>query len=115
MTTTELGPFSRWLPATLVADESIGADQAQRFVLVVDDQNVVHYRPVTVGGLFDGLRVVQGTRPHEWVMVNGLQRARPEMKVDPKQAPMPVRTGAGASQPASQPASSQPAAQGGRF
>ena len=108
-------PGSAPYRATLVADESIGADQAQRFVMVVDAENTVHYRPVTVGGLFDGLRAVQGVRPDEWVIVNGLQRARPNTRVDPKRAPMPVyvpRTTPAASQPASTRPGTQPATAG---
>ena len=111
-------PGSAPYRATLVADEAVGADQAARFVMVVDAENMVHYRPVTVGGVFDGLRAVRGVRPDEWVIVTGLQRARPNTKVDPKRAPMPVRNAPGAAAgpatgPASQPASPQSAAQGG--
>ena len=112
-------PGSAPYHATLVSDEAIGADQAQRFVLVMDAENSVVYRPVTVGSLFQGQRVVQGVRPDEWVIVNGLQRARPGMKVDPKPAPMPARSrSAAARQPASTQPASQPAApqseEGGR-
>jgi len=97
--------------ATLVADDAIGADQAQRFVLVVDAQNVVQPRPVTVGQIFEGQRVVEGVTPQDWVIVNGLMKARPGMKVDPKPAPMPARVGTAASTRPSdrQPANTQPA------
>jgi RND family efflux transporter MFP subunit len=101
--------------ATLVADEAIGSDQAQRFVMVVDAQNVVQPRPVTVGQVFEGLRVVQGVTPEDWVIVNGLMKARPGMKVDPKPAPMPMRVGGAATappsdgkSPTSQPGTNQP-------
>lgn len=98
-------PGSAPYRAVQVADEAIGADQSQRFVLVLGPNDVVQYRPVTVGGLFEGLRVVEGVRPTDRVVVNGLQRARPGMKVTPTEAPMPVRaTGPAATGPASAPA-----------
>jgi multidrug efflux system membrane fusion protein len=83
-------PGSAPYRATLVADGCVGTDQAQRFVLVVDRENNVQYRPVTVGSIFEGLRVVHGVAPDEWVVVNGLMHARPGMKVEPKPAPMPA-------------------------
>jgi RND family efflux transporter MFP subunit len=106
--------------ATLVADEAIGADQAQRFVMVVDAQNVVQSRPVTVGPLFEGMRVVHGVSTEDWVIVNGLMKARPGTKVDPKPARMPARLAPPAStrpsdltppggQPAASPTTTRPA------
>ena len=44
-----------------------------------------------MSGILAGLRVVEGLKPDEWVVVNGLMRARPGMKVNPQQAPMPTR------------------------
>ena len=83
---------------------------------MVDAQNVVQPRPVTVGQIFEGQRVVEGVTPQDWVIVNGLMKARPGMKVDPKPAPMPARVGVAAStrpsdrQPGNtQPANTQPA------
>lgn len=92
-------PGSTPYPATLVADEAVGTDQAQRFVLVANKDNVVEYRPVNVGVLFEGMRVVEGVRTDEWVIVNGMVKSRPGMKVEPKQGPMPSR------QPVTRPAS----------
>lgn len=69
-------------PATLVQDRSIGTDQDRKFVLVLKDDNTVEYRPITLGRLVDGLRVVEsGLAPGERVVVNGLMRVRPGMKV----------------------------------
>ena len=101
-------PGSAPYHAILVSDDAIGADQAQRFVLVVDAEKSVQYRPVTVGSLSEGQRVVQGVRPDEWVIVNGLQRARPGMKVDPKSSSMPARARAATSQATSSQPVSQP-------
>lgn len=71
--------------ALLLPDEAIGSDQAQKFVFVVSDQNVVEYRAVQLGAMIKGLRVVrEGLKPEDWVIISGVQRARPGMKVDPQ-------------------------------
>jgi multidrug efflux system membrane fusion protein len=68
--------------AALVDDRAIGTDLGKRFVFVVDEQGVVHYRPVELGRLVDGLRVVeQGLAAGDVVIVNGLQRVRPGVNV----------------------------------
>jgi multidrug efflux pump subunit AcrA (membrane-fusion protein) len=44
---------------------------------------------VHLGPLVDGLRVVtSGLKPGEQIVINGLQRARPGLKVTPTAAPM---------------------------
>ena len=54
----------------LVTERAIGTDQGTKYVLVVNDQNVVEYRPVKLGPLSDGLRVIrEGLKPGEWVIV----------------------------------------------
>jgi hypothetical protein len=80
-------------------------------VLVVDAQGgVVEKRNVRSGQLMDGMRVIEdGLGSDEWVVVNGLQRARPGAKVDPEIGEMAAFT-ASALAPASK-AESQPAAQ----
>ncbi len=71
--------------AVLVDDRAIGTDQSQKFVYVVDAANKVVYRPVKVGRLTEGLRIVlQGLQPGETVIVNGLQRVRPGVVVAPE-------------------------------
>lgn len=78
--------------AVLVDDRAIGTDQSQKFVYVIDAQNKVTYRPVTVGRLNDGLRIVQqGLQPGETVVVNGLQRVRPGVVVAPERVAMDAR------------------------
>jgi multidrug efflux system membrane fusion protein len=65
-------------PAVLIDDAAIGTDQDKKFVMVVDHDNRVLYREVTLGTLSDGLRViVKGLQPGERIVVNGLQRVRP--------------------------------------
>jgi RND family efflux transporter MFP subunit len=85
-------PGSDMYQALLVSDRAISTDQGQKHVWVVNEQNVVEYRQVTVGSLQnDGLRVVNaGVKSGEWVVVNGLQRVRPGVTVTPQRGDMPT-------------------------
>jgi multidrug efflux pump subunit AcrA (membrane-fusion protein) len=69
----------------LVPERAVGTDQGQKYLLAVNDKNVVEYRAVKLGRLFDNLRVIQeGLKPGELVIVNGIQRARPGLTVTPQ-------------------------------
>ena len=69
----------------LVSDQSIGTDQGRRYVLVVGAGDKTEYRPVELGPVVDGLRVIeQGLRPGERIVVKGL--VRPGMQVTPQPA-----------------------------
>ena len=58
-------------------------------VMVVNGENKVEYREVTLGAPANGLRVViQGLKPGERVVVNGLQHVRPGAVVEPTVVPM---------------------------
>jgi multidrug efflux system membrane fusion protein len=71
--------------ALLIPDQAVGTDQAQKFVYVINDKDEVEYRPVKLGPISDGLRVVhEGVRPADWVVVEGLMTIRPGSKVTPK-------------------------------
>lgn len=94
-------PISRPYPALVVSERALGSDQGQRYVLTVNDQNIVEYKPVEVGTLRDGLRVIRaGITDRDRIIVNGMQRARPGLTVKPIDAEMPVAPQAAASQPA---------------
>jgi RND family efflux transporter MFP subunit len=70
--------------ALLVSERALGVDQGGRYLLVVNDQNVVEQRTVITGALVNGMRVIEeGLRPDDWVVVSGIQRARPGAKVTP--------------------------------
>ena len=70
--------------ALMLPPEALGSDLSQQFVFVVDAQNLVQYRQVTPGPLIDGWRVIRdGLQPEDWVIVNGVQRARAGAQVDP--------------------------------
>jgi membrane fusion protein, multidrug efflux system len=81
-------------PALLVTDRAVGTDQGLKFLYVVDAQNQVQYRRVTLGPLQDdGLRVVAtDLAADDWVVVSGLQQVRPKMTVTPDRVPMPIPT-----------------------
>ena len=82
--------------ATMVQDQAIGTDQDRKFVLILMPDSTIEYRPVVVGRVVDGLRVVQtGLRPGENVVINGLLRVRPGMKVAAKSGTMLVASQAG--------------------
>jgi multidrug efflux system membrane fusion protein len=73
----------------LVEDRAVGTDLDRRFVLVVDGEKKVLSRPVTLGPVIDGLRVVRsGLAAGELVVVNGLQRVRPGAQVNAAIVPM---------------------------
>jgi multidrug efflux system membrane fusion protein len=86
----------------LIQDTAVGTDLDKRFVLVVSGDRTVQYRAVTLGPLVDGLRVVRdGLGPGDRVIVNGLQRVRPGVKVDFSVVPMEESADAAAPAPAS--------------
>jgi len=76
-----------------VNERAVGTDQSKRFVMVVDADSKAEYREVTLGpALDDGLRVVtSGLKPGERIIVNGLQRVRPGVRVAPQQVRMDAR------------------------
>jgi membrane fusion protein, multidrug efflux system len=75
--------------APVVSDRAIGTDQDKKFVLVLQDDDTLGYRPVELGRLFDGYRVIKsGLKAQEKIVINGLQRVRPGAKVLATMAPM---------------------------
>ena len=85
-------PGSERYSTTLVPEAAIATDQDRRYVLVVDEAGTVEYRPVQLGGIHEGKRVVRdGLAPGEQVVVSGLQRAHPGSKVTPQQAAQPAQ------------------------
>jgi multidrug efflux system membrane fusion protein len=75
--------------ALLINERAVGTDQSKKFVFVVDSQSKAAYREVSLGANVDGLRIVtSGLKPHDVVVVNGLQRVRPGALL----APTPTKT-----------------------
>jgi membrane fusion protein, multidrug efflux system len=78
-------PGSGTYRTLLVPDRALGADQAQKFVYVVNAEKKVEFRPVKVGGMSDGLRIVSsGLKGDEQIIVEGQIRVRPGVIVDPR-------------------------------
>jgi RND family efflux transporter MFP subunit len=70
--------------ALLLPDTAIATDQSRKIVFIVKDDNTVAAKPVVLGPLDDGLRVVrEGLNADDNVIVDGLQRARVGAKVSP--------------------------------
>jgi RND family efflux transporter MFP subunit len=87
-------PLSERHAALLVEERSVGTDQAQKFVLSLSPTNTVTYRAVKLGPLYEGKRVVRaGLEAGEKVVVNGMQRVRPGMPVQPQEALAAVQPG----------------------
>lgn len=73
----------------LVTEEAIGADQSGRFVLVINNENVVEKRIIRLGQLIDGMRVIEeGIKHDDWIIVKGVQRVRSGSKVEPDKIDM---------------------------
>jgi membrane fusion protein (multidrug efflux system) len=73
--------------AMLIPDEAVGRDQGGAFALVVNSENMVERRPVELGAVHKGMRVIKsGLNVDDQVVVLGLQRARPGAKVNPEMA-----------------------------
>ncbi len=73
--------------ALLLPEAAVGVAQVGHYVMVVGDKNVVEQRPVTVGAVVDGMRIIEkGLDGSERVIVNGIQRARAGGTVTPEEA-----------------------------
>jgi RND family efflux transporter MFP subunit len=70
-----------------IPEAALMADQAGRYVYVVASDNTVRRQQVTIGGRSGNLVGIEsGVNPDDWVIINGLQKARPGGTVNPKQA-----------------------------
>jgi RND family efflux transporter MFP subunit len=78
-------PYDQQQNALLVPDIALGSDQAGRYLLVVNGENVIEQRKVQAGQLEGELRVIDsGLKPDDRVVIAGLLRAIPGQKVDPQ-------------------------------
>jgi len=70
--------------ALLIPDTAVATDQSRKIVFVVKDDNTVEARPVVLGPIDDGLRVIhEGLKAEDKVIIDGIQRARVGAKVTP--------------------------------
>jgi RND family efflux transporter MFP subunit len=71
--------------ALLVPDAAVVTDQTRKLLLVVDGNGTVASKPVELGQLVDGLRVVRkGLAPTDRIVIEGVQAAVPGGKVRPQ-------------------------------
>lgn len=89
--------------ALLVPDDAVQTDQARKVLLTIDAKNVVSQKPVELGPVVDGLRIVRsGIGPNDRIIIQGTQMAMPGATVAPKVGRIVVASGTTA------PASVQP-------
>jgi RND family efflux transporter MFP subunit len=102
---------SRPVEALLVPDSAVLTDQAGKMVMVIGKDGQPEPRPVTVGPVIDGLRVIKaGLQPNERVIIRGHQRMMPGVPIQPKLTRIePERT------QAASPVASPPPASSARF
>lgn len=82
-------PIAKRADMPLVLEDAVASDQSGEYVLVVTDEGKVEKRNVRTGRRIDGLRVIEsGVGPDDWVVVQGLQRARPGGMVAPEKTEM---------------------------
>lgn len=75
------GPYE----ALLIPDSSISNDQTIQFVYVVGENNTVERRQIKTGKVHDGMRVIRsGLEKDDRVIINGIQRVRAGMQVNPE-------------------------------
>jgi RND family efflux transporter MFP subunit len=100
-------PGSPKYEALLVPDAAIGSEQIRKFVFVVDGENTVKQKYLTLGTLQGNLRVVKsGLEPDDRVIVNGMMRARTGAKVTPMEEGAPPPGGKPSAQDGAPPAKS---------
>ncbi|GAB2918141.1 efflux RND transporter periplasmic adaptor subunit [Rheinheimera gaetbuli] len=69
----------------LIDEKAVGTDLNNTFVLLVNGDNQLEYRAITLGEKVNGLRIVtDGLAANDKIVVNGLQRVRPNMQIEPK-------------------------------
>jgi RND family efflux transporter MFP subunit len=78
-------PLGQPRPVLLITDGAVVREGKQDYLLVVNTRNVVEYRPVQLGQLCEGLRVIEaGLVASDWVVVTGVQRVRKGEVVEPQ-------------------------------
>jgi RND family efflux transporter MFP subunit len=71
--------------ALLIPDSAVLSDQSRKVVAAITDDGTAQFRPVVLGPIIDGLRVVrEGLTAKDRIVIEGLQRVRPGAKITPK-------------------------------
>ncbi len=75
------GPYE----ALLIPDSAINLDQTNKFVYVVDENNIVSQRQIKAGNKKGNLRIIrEGLSKEDRVIINGTQRVRAGSAVSPE-------------------------------
>jgi len=70
----------------LLPDRAIGSDQANRIIWVMNSDKKVTQRKIIVGKKIGDLRVIsEGLKADEWVVIEGLQKLRPDSVIEPEE------------------------------
>jgi RND family efflux transporter MFP subunit len=87
--------------ALLVPEGAIGNDQGQKYLFLINAENVAYRQNIEVNALHEGLREVKAgiLKPTDRVVVSGLQRVRDNLKVDPKPYSSLKKTAVATTQP----------------
>jgi NodT family efflux transporter outer membrane factor (OMF) lipoprotein/RND family efflux transporter MFP subunit len=102
-------PVSEPHPVLLLPDTAVLSDQDKRYVLALDDKNIVQRRDVELGKLLDdGTRVIRpaagaaakGVTADDWVITEGIQAARLNYAVEPVRPAAPTTRATASSTPA---------------
>lgn len=92
-------PVGEIKDALLLPAPALGFDQQGPYVLLVNENNQVERRSVTLGTEADGYRVISsGLKGDEWVVVEGVIKAIPGRQVKPEKKelpPLPAKKKAG--------------------
>jgi multidrug efflux system membrane fusion protein len=92
-------PGSAPYQALLLPDSAVATEQSRKYVLVVNADDIVAQRYVTLGDIVDGLRVIKsGITRDDRVIVAGLMRARAGSKVTPQEQGAPAQASGPVSQ-----------------
>jgi len=71
--------------AVLVVETAICTDLGGKYLLVVNEENIVKHCPITIGQKINGMRVVEsGLEMGQQYIVTGIQFVYPGMKVNPQ-------------------------------
>jgi RND family efflux transporter MFP subunit len=90
-------PASAPYEALLIPDVAIATEQARKYVMVVNAENTAIQKYVTLGQLVGADRTIkEGLSPDDRVIVNGLSRVRPNVKVTPQEQTAPAAPAGGA-------------------
>ncbi len=80
--------------ALMIPEQAIQEDQAGKFVMIVDSENIVDVRRIKTGqGEKGRVQIIDGLQNGESVVVEGVQKIRPGMTVTTREAPLPSPDG----------------------